>query len=143
MNDTYVLYLCLSNSIGDGPLSFAHYFHIQSPLPTNLSITSFNVTVLSSTEISIQWTSHSISTSIGYRIQWITANETNKENSLIAASNQSSIVLDNLIPFTFYKILINTFNINGDGPIHEADLVRTNEDGMFTQDDFDKFIVSF
>ncbi|CAF4426002.1 unnamed protein product, partial [Adineta steineri] len=31
MNDTYVLYVCLSNSIGDGPLSFAHYFHIQLP----------------------------------------------------------------------------------------------------------------
>ncbi len=140
MNDTYVLYLCLSNSIGDGPLSFAHYFHIQSPLPTNLSITSFNVTVLSSTEISIQWNTHSISTSIGYRIRWITANET---NSLIAASNQSSIILDNLIPFTFYKILINTFNINGDGPIQESDLVRTNEDGMSNRDNFDKFIVSF
>jgi hypothetical protein len=38
--------------------------------------------------------------------------------------------LDNLVPFTVYKIMINTFNINGDGPIQEADLVRTNEDGM-------------
>jgi hypothetical protein len=27
--------------------------------------------------------------------------------------------------------MINTFNINGDGPIQEADLVRTNEDGMW------------
>ena len=39
------------------------------------------------------------------------------------------MVLDNLIPFTMYKIMINTFNINGDGPIHETDLVRMDEDG--------------
>ena len=40
------------------------------------------------------------------------------------------MVLDNLIPFTFYKIMINVFNVNGDGPVREADLVRTYEDGM-------------
>jgi hypothetical protein len=132
----------LSNSIGDGPLSFAHYFHIQSPLPNDISITSFNVTVLSSTEISIQWNINRLLTSIGYRIRWITANETNQENSLIASYNQSNAILDNLIPFTIYKILINTFNINGDGSIHEADLVRTNEDGMSNKDR-DNFITSF
>ncbi len=143
MNDTYVLYLCLSNSIGDGPSSFAHYFHIQSPLPTNLSITSFNATVLSSTEISIQWNNHSISNFIGYCIRWITSNDTNHENSLITASNQSSIILDNLFPFTFYKIMINTFNINGDGPVHEADLVRTNEDGMYARTSFRSIIYFF
>jgi hypothetical protein len=130
MNDTHILYVCLSNSIGDGPLSFARYFHIQSPLPNDISIMSLNVTVLSSTEISIQWNINRIVTSIGYRIRWITANETNKENSLIASYNQSNVILDNLIPFTIYKIMINIFNINGDGSIHETDSVRTNEDGM-------------
>jgi hypothetical protein len=130
MDDTYVLYVCLSNSIGDGPLSFARYFHIESPLPNDISITSLNVSVLSSTEISIQWNTNRILTSIGYRIRWITANETNKEKNLIASYNQSNIILDNLTPFTIYKIMINIFNINGDGPIQEADLVGTNEDGM-------------
>ncbi len=132
MNDTYILYICLSNSIGDGPLSFAHYFHIQSSLPNDIIITSLNVTVLSSTEISIQWNINRILTSIGYRIRWIIANETIKEKSLIASYNQSNVILDDLIPFTIYKIMINTFNINGDGSIQEADLVRTNEDGMST-----------
>ncbi len=132
MNDTYVLYLCLSNSIGDGPLSFAHYFHIESSLPKDITITSLNVTVLSSTEISIQWNISQILTTISYRIRWIIVNETTKENNLIASYNQSNVILDDLIPFTIYKIMINTFNINGDGSIQEADLVRTNEDGMST-----------
>jgi hypothetical protein len=35
-----------------------------------------------------------------------------------------------LVPFTVYKIMLNTFNINGDEPIQEADLVRTDKDGM-------------
>lgn len=130
MNDTFILYICLSNSIGDGPLSFAHYYHIQSPLPLDISITSLNVTVLSSTEISLQWNINPILTSIGYRIRWIASNETNLENNLIASYNQSNLILDNLSPFTIYNIMINAFNINGDGPIYEADLVRTNEDGM-------------
>jgi hypothetical protein len=30
--------------------------------------------------------------------------------------------------------MINVFNINGDGPIHEADLVRTDEDGMWFEE---------
>ncbi|CAF4720984.1 unnamed protein product, partial [Rotaria sp. Silwood2] len=68
--------------------------------------------------------------SMNYRIRWIAANETNKEKNLITSYNESNVILDNLIPFTFYKIMINIFNINGDGPIREADLVRTNEDGM-------------
>ena len=130
MNDTHVLYLCLSNSMGDGPLSFAHYFHIQLPLPTNISITSFDVTVVSSREISIHWNIHPILNSISYRIQWFITNDTNNIHSLLVASNQSSVLLDNLIPFTLYKIRIHAFNINGDGPVHEGDLVRTHEDGM-------------
>ena len=131
MNDTQVLYLCLSNSIGDGPLSFAYYFHIQSPPPLDISINLLNVSVLSSREIFVKWNINQILTSIGYRIRWIGGgNETNKENSLITSYNESSVVLDNLVPFTVYKIMINTFNINGDGPIQEADLVRTDEDGM-------------
>ncbi|CAF4704322.1 unnamed protein product, partial [Rotaria sp. Silwood2] len=130
MNDTHVLYICLNNPIGDGPLSFAHYFHIQSSAPTHISINSVNVTVLSSTEILIQWNINHILPSMNYRIRWIAANETNKEKNLITSYNESNVILDNLIPFTFYKIMINIFNINGDGPIREADLVRTNEDGM-------------
>jgi hypothetical protein len=130
MNDTQVLYLCWSNSIGDGPLSFAHYFHIQSPPPVDVSITLLNVSVLSSREIYVKWDINRILTSIGYRVRWIAGNETNKENSLITSYNESSVVLDNLIPFTVYKIMLNTFNINGDGPTREADLVRTDEDGM-------------
>ncbi|CAF2543692.1 unnamed protein product [Rotaria sp. Silwood2] len=128
MNDTHVLYICLNNPIGDGPLSFAHYFHIQSSAPTHISINSVNVTVLSSTEILIQWNINHILPSMNYRIRWIAANETNKEKNLITSYNESNVILDNLIPFTFYKIMINIFNINGDGPIREADLVRTNED---------------
>jgi hypothetical protein len=130
MNDTHVVFLCLTNSVGDGPLSFAHYFHIQSPTPVDIIITSLNITVLSSTEISVQWNINRILTSIGYRIRWIANNETNNEKNLIASYNESSIILNDLIPFTDYKIMINTFNINGDGPIREADLVQTNEDGM-------------
>lgn len=130
MNETHVLYLCLSNSMGDGPLSFAHYFHIQSPLPTNVLITAFNVTVFSSTEIFVHWNFHPISNAISYRIQWFTTNNTNHVHSLIVPSNQSNVLLTNLTPFTFYKIQINVLNINGDGPIHTTDLVRTNEDGM-------------
>ncbi|CAF4830066.1 unnamed protein product, partial [Rotaria socialis] len=38
------------------------------------------------------------------------------------------VILDNLIPFTTYKIMINAFNINGDGLLHETDLVGTYED---------------
>ena len=130
MNDTYVLYLCLSNSIGDGPLSFAHYFHIQSPAPIDISITTLNISVLSSREILVQWNTNRTLTSIGYRIQWIAENETNRQKSLISSYNETSVVLDDLIPFTVYKITINVFNINGDGPIRQADLVRTDEDGM-------------
>lgn len=130
MNDTHVLYVCLSNSMGDGPLSFAHYFHIQSSTPIDIAITSLNLSVLSSTEILVKWSINRIVTLIGYRIRWIAGNDTNKEKNLIASYNDSSVVLDNLIPFTVYKIMINVFNINGDGPIHEADLVRTDEDGM-------------
>lgn len=130
MNETHVLYLCLSNSMGDGPLSLAQYFHIQSPLPTNTSITLFNVTVFSSTEIFVHWNFYPISSSISYRIQWFSTNDTNHIHSLIVTSNQSSVLLNNLIPFNFYKIRINALNINGDGPIHEADPVRTHEDGM-------------
>ncbi|CAF3597098.1 unnamed protein product [Rotaria sp. Silwood1] len=128
INDTHVLYVCLSNTIGDGPLSFAKYFHIQSSTPTHISINSLNVSVLSSTEILVQWNINQILPSISYRIQWITANETNKQQNLIASYNESNVILNNLIPFTIYKIILNIFNINGDGSIREADLVRTNED---------------
>ena len=61
MNGTHVVYVCLSNSIGDGPLSFAHYFHIQSPAPIYTSIRSLNITVLNSREISIHWNIQQIS----------------------------------------------------------------------------------
>jgi hypothetical protein len=96
----------------------------------DISINSLNLSVLSSTEILVKWSIDRIVTLIGYRIRWIAGNDTNKEKNLIASYNDSSVVLDNLIPFTVYKIMINVFNINGDGPIHEADLVRTDEDGM-------------
>ena len=119
------------HSIGDGPLSSAYYFHMQSPPPLDISINLWNVSVLSSREIFVKWNINQILTSIGYRIRWIEgANETNKESSLIDSYNESSVVLDNRVPFTVYKIMINTFNINGDGPIQETDLVRTDEDGM-------------
>ena len=130
MNSTHVAYVCLSNSIGDGPLSFAYYFHIRSPAPIYASIRSLNSTVLSSREISIHWNIQQILTSISYRIRWIARDKPNEERTIIASHNETNVVLDNLIPFTFYKIMINTFNINGDGPVREADLVRTYEDGM-------------
>ncbi|CAF0978834.1 unnamed protein product, partial [Adineta ricciae] len=136
INDTYVVYVCLSNSIGDGPLSSAHYFHIQSPTPTDVSITSLNVTVLSSTEIFVKWMVNRFVPSTGYRIRWIETNETSsQEQNYIASSNDTNTVLNNLVPYTVYKIMLNIFNINGDGPTYDADIVRTNEDapGMIEQ----------
>ena len=130
INDTHVLYVCLSNTVGDGPLSFARYFHIQSPAPLNTSINSMNVSVLSSTEILVQWNISQILPSVNYRIRWVAANETDKEKNLIASYNESMVILDNLIPFTNYKFMISTFNINGDGRLHEVDMVGTLEDGM-------------
>lgn len=141
INDTYVLYICLSNIMGDGPLSFASYFHIRSPVPTHLTISSLNVTVLSSMEILVQWNAQQIVPFMNYRIRWIAANETNKEKSLIVSYNESRVILDDLIPFTVYKIMINIFNIHGDGPIREADLVQTNEDGMHCKNP--DYLVSF
>ena len=133
MNDTHVLHICLNNQIGDGPLSFARYFHIQSPLPpNNISLIPSNITVLSSREIALQWNNKPLSSStaslIGYQIHWINLNETNEENSLIISSNQSSIILDNLRPYTDYRILLNIFNIHGNGPIYETNFIRTLED---------------
>ncbi|UJR10058.1 hypothetical protein I4U23_014280 [Adineta vaga] len=128
---------------GDGPLSYAHYFHIQSSAPTDLTITSLNVSVLSSTEIFVNWMINRLTSSIGYRIRWLSENETNNNNqeqTYIASSNDSNLVLNNLIPFTTYKIMINVFNINGDGPTYDADLVRTNED---TPGPIDKLTFSY
>ncbi|CAF4762188.1 unnamed protein product, partial [Rotaria socialis] len=107
INETHVLYVCLSNTVGDGPLSFARYFHIQSPAPLNISVNSMNVSVLSPREILVQWNISQILSSINYRIRWVAANETDKEKSLIASYNESMVILDNLIPFTTYKIMIN------------------------------------
>ncbi|CAF3794544.1 unnamed protein product [Adineta steineri] len=143
MNDTYVLYVCLSNSIGDGPLSFAHYFHIQLPAPIDLTITSVNLSVLSSTEILMKWNLTRIVPSIGYRIRWIAANETNKEKNYITSYNDTSVVLNDLNPFTVYKIMINVFNINGDGPIYETDLIRTDEDAPGSIDQLTFSYVTF
>ncbi|CAF4328413.1 unnamed protein product, partial [Adineta steineri] len=143
MNDTDVLYVCLSNSIGDGPLSFAHYFHIQLPAPIDLTITSVNLSVLSSTEILMKWNLTRIAPSIGYHIRWIAANETNKEKNYITSYNDTSVVLNDLNPFTVYKIMINVFNINGDGPIYETDLIRTDEDAPGSIDQLTFSYVTF
>ncbi|CAM4809050.1 unnamed protein product [Rotaria magnacalcarata] len=128
INETHVLHVCLSNAVGDGPLSFARYFHIQSPAPLNISINSMNVSVLSPREILVRWNISQILSSINYRIRWAAANETDKEKSLIASYNESMVILDNLTPFTTYKIMINIFNINGDGLLYETDVVGTYED---------------
>lgn len=129
-SDTYILFVCLTNSMGDGPLSFAKYFHIQSSPPINLSINSLDVNVISSREISVQWSVNEISPFVNYRIQWMAANEKNREKSFIASHNDSSVILDNLSPFTAYKILMNAFYIHGNGLTQETDVIQTIEDGI-------------
>ncbi|CAF4796515.1 unnamed protein product [Rotaria socialis] len=55
MNETDALNVCLSNTSGDGPLVYAYYFHMQSSAPSHAFINSLNASVLSSTEILVQW----------------------------------------------------------------------------------------
>lgn len=130
VNTTSVLFVCLTNAVGDGPLSYAQYFHLQLPAPTDRTIHRFNVSVLSSSELAVQWTAaDAVLTPVAYRVRWQSDNQTNDEQSLIVASNESSIILNGLIPYTFYKIRMHAFNIHGDGPMREAELVQTEEDG--------------
>lgn len=130
MNETYVLYVCLTNAIGDGPLSYARYFHIQSPTPVDVGVTSLSATVLSSREIDVKWNVSRVTPLIGYRIRWMAETNTNGQQEVfIASSNDSSVVLNNLVPYTVYNVTLNVFNVNGNGPTYAADLVRTDEDG--------------
>jgi hypothetical protein len=129
VNTTSLLFVCLSNSVGDGPLSYAQYFHLQLPSPNDRSIGLFNASVLSSSEIAVQWTADPVISPLAYRVRWQSDNQTNDERSLIVASNESSVILNGLIPYTFYKIRMHAFNVHGDGPMREAELVRTEEDG--------------
>ncbi|CAF3349610.1 unnamed protein product [Rotaria socialis] len=55
MNETDALNVCLSSTSGDGPLLYAYYFHMQSSAPSHAFINSLNASVLSSTEILVQW----------------------------------------------------------------------------------------
>jgi hypothetical protein len=139
VNTTYVVFVCLTNTMGDGPLSFARYFHLQMPAPVDRSITFRNVTVISSNEIFIEWTAHNILSSMAYRIQCSTLNRTDDERTLIVGFNETSALLTGLTPFTVYVIMINTFNIHGNGPVQQADPVRTNEDGRQKRDKRQQF----
>ena len=129
VNGTSLLFVCWSNPVGDGPLSSAHYFHLQLPAPTAQTLQQFNVSVLSSREIAVQWTAapDPVVTPLAYRIRWQVEND---ERSLIVASNESSVILNGLMPYTFYKIRMHAFNIHGDGPMRDAEVVRTDEDGQ-------------
>lgn len=125
----HVVFLRWTNNIDDGPISLAHYFHLSLPSSVDRSVEFFNVTVLSSREISVRWKSNSRSALIARRIRWRISNKTKTDRTLIAGSNETQIILDELTPFTDYKVFLETFDIHGSAGQFESDFVRTEEDG--------------
>ncbi|CAF3315907.1 unnamed protein product, partial [Rotaria sp. Silwood2] len=79
-------------SISNEPSTYQHSYHLinddfsihlnnlcKDSYNMNNTHSSLNVSVLSSTEILVQWNVNQILPSMNYRIRWTAANETNKE----------------------------------------------------------------
>ncbi|CAF1532768.1 unnamed protein product, partial [Didymodactylos carnosus] len=133
VQSVYILFICLTNSVGDGPLSHAKYFHLNQYSP-NKTVELVSAQPISSNQINLEWTR--VNDINGYQIQWF-ENETSNEivrkrrnimnNTIIVSNHESSTLLENLKPYTIYDIYVTTFNVFGNGPVNMVNRVRTHE----------------
>lgn len=143
MSSGHVLFVRWSNNVADGPNSYAHYFHLSLPSSVENSIEFLNATVLSSREIRVRWKTKVKSTSIGHKIFSRKSNETKIFKVFIVPSNESEFILDDLTPFTEYKVFMETFDIHGSAGRFESNSVRTEEDAPGPVEEFSFTYVTF